>query len=134
MTDNDKSVMYIIVREDLPMTPGKVAAQVGHAVQLLVENCYNNVDDEVVAAYGFWKSQGNSTKIVLGISDFAEFTKLKNTLKDNEIYLETIIDAGHTEIEPNTITCMGIEPMLKSSLEPFLKDLRPYKIGKKRKP
>ena len=33
---SEEIVMYIIVRNDLGMSPGKVAAQVGHGVELAI--------------------------------------------------------------------------------------------------
>lgn len=35
---SDDYVMYIIINDDLKMQKGKIASQVGHAVQQLIEN------------------------------------------------------------------------------------------------
>jgi peptidyl-tRNA hydrolase len=52
--------MYIFVNTDLKMKPGKIASQVGHAVQLIIEdlmiNMYeNNKVPEKVSRYLNWK-------------------------------------------------------------------------------
>ncbi len=56
-----------------------------------------------------WQIEGNSTKIVLG-ADTKTFTKLSR--KSPEL---VVVDAGKTEIAPNTKTVICFWPMEKDS-------------------
>ena len=82
----------IIMRTDLKMGKGKIAAQACHASL----NCYKNADKSRLRA---WELSGQK-KVVLKVSSEKE-TDLPHSL---------ITDAGHTQIEPSTRTCLGIGP------------------------
>jgi peptidyl-tRNA hydrolase len=116
-------VMYIVVNKDLNMSPGKIAAQVGHGVEkvcgyykyiwdlvksLSPENILEK-DSQFINDFLEWQIEGNSTKIVLG-ADTKTFTKLSR--KSPEL---VVVDAGKTEIAPNTKTVICFWPMEKDS-------------------
>lgn len=125
--DPDPYVMYIVVRRSLNLSPGKVAAQVGHAVHYL---CREFVPDhhrtlqgeeyERFSAAREWDRSPHHTKIVLGASD-DEFTQVQ--LENEHFFMVT--DFGYTEVEPMTQTCLALWPMRKSVRSPLLKKLRP---------
>lgn len=120
---DEEYVMYIVVREDLGMSVGKVAAQVGHAVQKVMEDEREDVplQDLTASSRHFrireWR-KGSSTKIIKG-ADAKEFEKVKD-LQDT--YL--IVDEGRTEIEPNTETVIAVCPMHRKNTPGILKRLR----------
>ena len=116
-------VMYIVVNKDLNMSPGKLAAQVGHGVERVcgyykyiwdICNSLENEDTsknyyEFINNFVEWRNEGQSTKIVLG-ADTKTFNKLKSKLSSF-----VITDAGRTEIAPNTETVICFSPMEKDS-------------------
>ena len=53
---------------------------------------------------------GGAKKIVLKVNDEKELFKYKQMAEDNGLKTALITDAGHTVVEPGTITCLGIGP------------------------
>jgi PTH2 family peptidyl-tRNA hydrolase len=89
--------MYILVNANMAIGAGKLAAQVGHAVQLYVHEVYNGgVYSQLYNEY----MEGSIKKIIL----FAPLNYLE--LLEAKGYI-TIRDAGFTELEPNTLTCVN---------------------------
>jgi len=89
----------IVVREDLKLSPGKMAAQVAHA--------------SVLAAEGsFYKERwlNEQKKVVLKCNTLEELLHIFESAKNKNLPTALIRDAGHTEIPENTITCVGIGP------------------------
>ena len=92
----------ILVREDLKLPKGKLAAQSSHAsVDATLKSDKKIID--------LWKKEGGK-KIVLKIKDEKELFKYKQMAEDAGIKTALITDAGHTVVEPGTITCLGIGP------------------------
>ena len=56
-----------------------------------------------------WKKEGGK-KIVLKVKDEKELLKYKQMAEDLGLKTALIKDAGHTVVEPGTITCLGIGP------------------------
>jgi peptidyl-tRNA hydrolase, PTH2 family len=99
----------IVVRKDLDMACGKIAAQVGHACSSVV---YNNIDD----VYN-WINYGNQRKSVLKVRSEKELTELIKKAKEFRIATTVIRDAGKTQVEPNTLTCCGFGPDTSQKLD-----------------
>ena len=92
----------ILVREDLKLPKGKLSAQVAHAA---VDSASKS-DKKII---DLWKKDGGK-KIVLKVKDEKELFKYKEMAEDNGLKTALITDAGHTVLEPGTITCLGIGP------------------------
>ncbi len=92
----------ILVRQDLKLPKGKLAAQVAHAS---TESLLRSHKDDISK----WRSQGMK-KIVLKVSDEKELFKFKQEAEDFGLVTALITDAGRTVVEPGTITCLGIGP------------------------
>lgn len=92
----------IIVRADLKMSKGKVAAQVSHASVDCILKSHKDLIEE-------WRGQGMK-KIILKVKGQKELGKYKQLAEDNNLITGMITDAGHTEIAPGTVTCLGIGP------------------------
>ena len=92
----------ILVREDLKLPAGKLSAQVAHAA---VDSSAKS-DKKIV---GLWKKEGGK-KIVLKVNDEKELFKYEQLSEDIGLKTALITDAGHTVLEPGTITCLGIGP------------------------
>lgn len=99
----------ILVRMDLKLQKGKMAAQVAHAsVEAVLKN-----DQKVVKK---WRSQGMK-KIVLKVADKKELIMYKNLAEDHGLVTATITDAGHTHVAPGTMTCMAIGPDKEEAID-----------------
>lgn len=92
----------ILVRQDLKLTKGKMAAQVSHAS---VEALLKSHKDDVTA----WRQQGMK-KVVLKVKDLDELMAFKRKAEDAGLVVALITDAGHTQLAPGTTTCLGIGP------------------------
>lgn len=92
----------ILVRDDLKLPKGKLAAQVAHAsVEAVLKSSKSKVDE--------WHSEGMK-KVVLKVKDLEELKKYQQLAKSEKLVASIITDAGHTVVEPGTITCLGIGP------------------------
>ena len=138
----------IIVRKDLNMSPGKLAAQVSHGsmafLTWMIRNkaTYSEADyfdgyDKIYTAnltfdkelYEQW-IDGEFTKCVLQAKNKNQLLKAKTMAEDlgmtegKDFWL--IKDNCHTELEPEedgrTLTCIGFRPMDSETID---------KIGKK---
>lgn len=105
LTKTTSYKMTIVVRKDLNMSTGKIAAQVGHAVL----NCYKEALLTKSSYVKNWESSGTA-KIVLQINSLKELNEIKELAKINKLPFAMIADAGRTEVEPGTITVIAIGP------------------------
>ena len=92
----------ILIRQDLKLPKGKMAAQAAHAsVEAVLKS-----NTELVKK---WRSEGMA-KIVLKVADEKELIKYFQLAKDKGIATSLITDAGKTVVVPGTKTCVGIGP------------------------
>ncbi|MBU4246629.1 MAG: peptidyl-tRNA hydrolase Pth2 [Nanoarchaeota archaeon] len=92
----------IIIRADLKMTKGKLAAQAAHASL----ESYKKADFDSAES---WESEGQK-KVILKVSGEKELIDVFMTAKKAKIPAALIRDAGKTQLEPGTATCVGIGP------------------------
>lgn len=92
----------ILVRQDLHLPKGKLAAQCSHAS---VEAVLKSSDKKVSA----WRKEG-MTKVVLKVKDEKELLSYLQKAKDDGLTTALITDAGRTVVAPGTKTCGGIGP------------------------
>lgn len=97
-----KYKQVILIRQDLKLPKGKLAAQVAHAS---VEAALKSDNDLVKA----WRKEGMA-KIVVKVKDETELIKYFQKAKDEEITAALITDAGKTVVAPGTKTCVAIGP------------------------
>jgi len=92
----------ILVRRNLKMSPGKVAAQSVHAVLALASI--------MKASPAELLQMANLTTVTLDASN-QKFWKVKKELEENGIPCYAFEDAGYTEVENNTVTVLAfLEP------------------------
>ena len=108
----------ILARSDLGMTPGKLAAQVAHASL----SAYLKSDSKTQK---IWKRDGQ-TKIVLKAPDQNVLFEFKKIAEENNIPAVIIKDAGRTQLDPGTITTLGMGPAEDSLLDEIVCDLSLY--------
>jgi PTH2 family peptidyl-tRNA hydrolase len=95
----------IVVRTDLRMGKGKLAAQVAHASLSAAEA----TRERRAAWYEGWKEEGQA-KIVLRVESEAELDVLLRKARSAGIPAHLVEDRGLTQVEPGTVTCLGIGP------------------------
>ncbi|MCS7140253.1 MAG: peptidyl-tRNA hydrolase Pth2 [Candidatus Nezhaarchaeota archaeon] len=95
----------IVVRKDLKISQGKMCVQVAHASVSSLEEA-RKLRPEWVAA---WLSQ-NQKKVVLRVLSVDELKLLEQKARELNLPCYLVCDAGLTELEPNTITALGIGP------------------------
>ena len=102
----------IVVRADLKMGKGKLAAQSSHASL----SAYKKVQKSNPEIARSWEDEGQM-KIVLKVASEDELLEFYNKGKVAGIPCELIRDAGHTQVEPGTITCFAAGPWKESELD-----------------
>jgi peptidyl-tRNA hydrolase, PTH2 family len=134
MTTEDPIILYLVIRESLNMSPGKIGAQCGHAVEKFLDKYYNKLMSKIVESevrqeplfldermllVEAWKKQGH-TKVVLAADD-KEWEKVREELRDTAY---VVCDAGHTELAPGTDTVLTFWPVKKSMRPKIIKRLQ----------
>lgn len=106
----------IIIRNDLKMPKGKLAAQTAHASveAVLLSNDYNLNE---------WKSEG-SKKVVLKVESKKELIDYIRKAKKEGLIISLINDAGKTFFKLPTITCGAIGPDKEDKIDNIIKDLK----------
>ena len=115
----DEIKQVILVRKDLGMGPGKMAAQVAHASvssYLVAQRESKDITDQ-------WLKEGQK-KIVLKVDDDKTIKKLFEAFKFKKIPCALINDAGLTQLAPGTITTLGIGPWKKADIDFFTSALK----------
>lgn len=94
----------IVVRTDLGMGRGKIAAQVGHACVMGAEH--------VRRSHPGWHAEwwAGQEKVVLKVRSLQELAGIKRHAIDLGLPWSEVADAGHTQVEPGTTTCISIGP------------------------
>lgn len=99
----------ILIRSDLKLTKGKMAAQVAHAsVDATLKSSETTVKK--------WRSEGMK-KVCLSVSNKDELYKYAQQAKDKGLTVSIITDAGHTHLEPGTVTCAAIGPAKEEDID-----------------
>src|SRR5512136_524456 len=106
--------MVIVVRDDLKMSGGKLAAQVAHAAV----TCALEAKAKKAKWFSEWYREGQR-KVVLKARDVEELRSLKELASRAGLPLSLVTDAGLTELPPNTTTCLGIGPAPDKDLDPI---------------
>ena len=108
----------ILVRTDLRMDKGKMAAQVAHAsVEATLQSDHGDVED--------WRMDGMK-KIVLKVGNIRELVKFHKLAKQHRLVSALITDAGHTFFKRPTKTCVGIGPADEGEIDAVTGDLSMY--------
>ena len=109
----------VVVRKDLDMGTGKIAAQVGHACVLGAER----VRKSHPGWYTQWEQSGQE-KVVVKVTSLEELEQVKKHAISLDLPWSEVTDAGHTQIEPGTVTCISIGPAPEATVDKVTKDLK----------
>ncbi len=110
--------MVIVMRNDLKMSKGKIAAQASHAAV----NCAFASKKKDPKGFDRWYSDGQK-KVVLKIDSLEALYEIKAIADANNIVNSVITDAGRTEIPSGSVTCIGLGPNAESVLDKITGDL-----------
>ncbi|WP_336361004.1 MULTISPECIES: peptidyl-tRNA hydrolase Pth2 [unclassified Haladaptatus] len=105
----------IVARTDIGMGTGKLAAQVAHASL----SAYEDADSR---ARSKWKGEGQK-KVVLKASSEAELFELADKARAEGLPYAIIRDAGHTQLEPGTVTTLAVGPAQDNLVDKVTGDL-----------
>lgn len=137
-TKTGETIQYLIVRQDLEMSPGKMAAQCSHASAGMALAFYS-IDRTIANAHHLdqfrdamlcWKSRSFG-KVVLRVKSRDQLLKVCQNLDDSGIPYCPVFDACRTELEPeepngSVFTCIGLTPIFRDEVPKFLKKLQVY--------
>ncbi|MFC5135767.1 MULTISPECIES: peptidyl-tRNA hydrolase Pth2 [Haloferacaceae] len=108
----------IVARRDLGMGEGKLAAQVAHASLSAYEDTGRRSRKK-------WKGSGQK-KVVLGADSESQLFELADKADTEGIPYAVIRDAGHTELEPGTVTALAVGPASDDLVDRVTGDLPLY--------
>jgi len=108
----------IVARTDVGMGKGKLAAQVAHASL----SAYEDADQ---ATRREWKGSGQK-KIVLKASGEAELFRLADEAERLGLPNAIVRDAGHTQLDPGTVTALAVGPGPDDDVDRVTGDLSLY--------
>ncbi len=97
--------MVIAVRKDIKLSAGKMAAQVAHAAV----NCALQSKRRDPDSFQAWYEEGQK-KVVVKVADLVELHEIRMDAEAAGLVCSLITDAGHTELPPGTVTCLGVGP------------------------
>lgn len=112
----------IVVRKDLGMRKGKIAAQVAHAsMKFLFENNdaekFGELKVKLSPAETLWMTSGHA-KIVVSCDSEEELRELMLKAELANVDAYPIIDAGHTEFHGvPTLTCAAFGPDYSEAID-----------------
>jgi peptidyl-tRNA hydrolase, PTH2 family len=95
--------LALVVRADLGMGRGKIAAQVAHAAVAAVLANGSSRD------FAAWLAEGQP-KVVLKVPSAGQLAEVVRAAAAAGLPVELVRDAGRTQVEPGTVTCCAIGP------------------------
>ena len=108
----------IVARADLGMGEGKLAAQVAHASL----SAYEDADSKARTA---WKGAGQK-KVVLQAAGESELFELADVAEREGLPHAVVRDAGHTQLDPGTVTALAVGPAGEELVDRVTGDLSLY--------
>lgn len=109
----------LVIRTDLKMGKGKIAAQASHASVLatLEAQRHNKI------WYDQWFKQGMK-KIAVKVNSEEELLSIFRKGKQGKLPSSLINDAGHTQLPPGTATAVAIGPAPERLVDPITSSLK----------
>lgn len=109
----------IVIRADLKMGAGKAIVQGAHASILASEKTKRVNPD----AWKSWFREGQR-KIACKVQSLDDLLQVKSQVERLNVPCEIVADAGLTQLEPGTITALGIGPVLENTIDPVTRNLK----------
>lgn len=145
----------IVVRKDLCMPTGKLAAMVAHASMTFLLNrlaarnpppkvithipayCEDLVLCPLSSDQARWlteldpgledQGQVSMAKIVCQVADEASLLAIEQAAQTAGLTVHRVVDSGHSHNKANTLTCIAIGPHWPEQLEPVTGGLKVYR-------
>jgi len=108
----------IVARADLGMGEGKLAAQVAHASLMAYEDADRRAQSD-------WKGAGQK-KVVLSADGESQLFELADIAEREGVPHAIVRDAGHTQLEPGTVTALAVGPAREDLVDRVTGDLDLY--------
>lgn len=127
LENNTNAKQVIVIRTDLKnkngqkLRTGKIAAQVAHASVASIFQLDQSINPqyfviEKTPKLSWWFNH-EFTKICLSVNSEEELIEIYNKAVDAGLNAVLITDAGHTEFDKPTMTCVGIGPDLSDKID-----------------
>ena len=100
--------MTVCIRKDISMSPGKIASQVAHACLQIVSKMDTDPDRKLLV--NEWQQRSCEKIVVLECHSLESIKSIQTKASELGVYTAPIADAGRTEVDPGTITCMAVGP------------------------
>lgn len=117
---NEECKLVLVVRTDLGMTKGKIAAQCSHATlacyKTLSRAAQRDATSPAARLLQRWERRGQA-KIAVQVKSEAELKDIVAKARALGITSEIIQDAGRTQIDPGSLTVVGVGPAPKSLVD-----------------
>lgn len=124
MNPNNKIAMIFLVRNDIKMGKGKIAVNVGHATQYIIEECLQRK----YVTYVTWKKFYNSQKTALRVNSEKELNELHSKLMDLSRKLhfpvKIVKDEQETHVHENIPIVVGFGPIKRNDVDYIIGDLK----------
>jgi PTH2 family peptidyl-tRNA hydrolase len=109
--------LVVVIRADLGMGRGKIAAQAAHAAVAAA------LASQGTPAFAAWLRDGQ-VKLVLRAESEADLLDLAAAARSAGLPVQLIRDAGRTQVEPGTLTSAAIGPAEASAVDAVTGALR----------
>ena len=106
----------IVIRNDLKMSKGKIAAQACHG-------CLGAYKKAELNKIKIWEHEG-AKKVIVKVNSLEELFEIKEIAKKNNVPNFMVKDAGRTELPRGTITCLGVGPDYDLIIDKITQDLK----------
>ncbi len=113
--------LVIAVRKDLDISAGKLAVQVSHASV----SCALKSKKEKKKYFKNWMNEGQK-KVLVECDDLEHMQFLKERAKKEGLVTKLVTDAGLTEVQSGTKTCLGVGPGPNNLVDKVTGDLSLY--------
>jgi PTH2 family peptidyl-tRNA hydrolase len=109
----------ILIRTDLKMSTGKKCAQACHA-SVSASNLVRTHDK---SSWKSWINAGQK-KVILKAKSLEQIEDIFHKVKKEGIYCKLINDAGLTQLDPGTVTALGIGPVESEKIDKITGELK----------
>ncbi|OAA38240.1 peptidyl-tRNA hydrolase 2 [Beauveria brongniartii RCEF 3172] len=122
---NEECKLVLVVRTDLGMTKGKIAAQCSHATLACYKALAGNPDPDSTERkmLARWEKYGQA-KIAVQVKSQDEMLQLCRKARGMGLTAEVVKDAGRTQIEAGSMTVLGVGPAPRSLIDEVTGNLK----------
>lgn len=111
--------LVLVVRQDLKMEKGKIAAQCGHAT--LAAYKYNQTKNPELLRH--WERRGQA-KVVVKAPSKEVFDEVQRQARAKGVFAYAIQDAGRTQVEPGSRTVLAVGPAPLAEVDALTRHLK----------